>query len=62
MLATSPFDPTAKATEKFWVNGSVKNRRWRDQGNDRDIQATLLKMKREQIIDIKSTADTFGLW
>ena len=62
MLATSPFDPTAQATKKLWVNGSVQNKRWRDQGNDRDIQATLLKIKREQFIDIKSTADTFGLW
>lgn len=62
MLSTAPFDSNIKVADKLWVESAVKNKQWRDQGNDHDIQATMLSLKRDQIIDIKTTKETFGLW
>lgn len=62
MLETQPFDPEIDATERLWFDGVLEKDHWPDGGNVRDLQAVLLVLKRDQVVSVKSTAETFGAW
>ncbi len=62
MFFAQPFDPNAEAVKDLWFDGDPEALEWPEQGNDRDLQAVLLHLERDQITSIKSTAEAFNAW